>query len=63
MIGAIGMSGLVWQIGSIGVLSYQAIAEPINAASHRYAPLCRALERAQRTGFRLIMFTPSANHS
>jgi len=39
--------------GSIGVGIYKAIERVIDAMSHRYAPLCRALERAKRTGSRL----------
>ncbi len=39
--------------GSIGVPIYEAIQTSIDAMSHRYAPLCRALERAKRTGSRM----------
>ena len=63
MIEEFGMSGLLWKFGSIGVLIDKAIAGPVNTASHRYAPPCRALERAKRTGSRMTMFMPDVNRS
>ncbi len=48
--------------GSIGVPIYEAIQTSIDAMSHRYAPLRRALERAKRTGSRLVP-APTANLS
>ncbi len=39
--------------GSIGVSIYKAIERSIDAMSRRYAPLCRALERAKRTRSRM----------
>jgi hypothetical protein len=39
--------------GSIEVRIYKAIQTSVEAMSHRYAPLCRALQRAKRTGSRL----------
>jgi hypothetical protein len=45
--------------GSIGVPIYEAIQTSIDAISHRYAPLCRALERAKQTGSRLVQFAPT----
>ena len=47
--------------GSIGVSIYEAIQTSIDAMSHRYAPLCRALERAKQTGSRLVQFAPTKN--
>ncbi len=49
--------------GSIGVRIYKAIQTSIDAMSHRYASLCRALERAKRTGSRMAQFVPNANQS
>jgi hypothetical protein len=49
--------------GSIGVPIYEAIQTSIDAMSHRYTPLYRALERAKRTGSRLVQFEPTANLS
>ncbi len=42
--------------GSIGVQIYAAIKKHLDAISHRYAPLSRALERAKRTGSRMTTF-------
>jgi hypothetical protein len=39
--------------GSIGVPIYKAIERSIEDMSHRYAPLCRALDRAKWTGSRM----------
>jgi len=47
--------------GSIGVRVYEAIQTSIDAMSHRYAPLCRALERAKRTGSRIAGCAPTKN--
>ncbi len=49
--------------GSIGVSIYKAIERCIEAMSHRYAPPCRALERAKRTGPRMTMLMPDVNQS
>jgi len=49
--------------GSIEVPIYEAIQTSIDAMSHRYAPLRRALERAKRTGSRLVQSARTANLS
>jgi hypothetical protein len=49
--------------GSIGVRIYAAVQTSIDAMSHRYAPLRRALERAKRTGSRITGCAPTANLS
>jgi len=45
--------------GRIAILIYEAIEKSIDAISHRYAPLCRALERTKRTGSRMKMLEAS----